>query len=163
MFDLDTDKIQRLRTALLDRGSANQDSSQASESQQQASLERVAPFAETMFLMMMADGEAEAPELLAIKGALRVLTDGFIDDESLDSMIHNFQNNLSETQPIQRLQMLGSQLSADRQDRETAFALAAAVAAADNDIECEELQLIDQIAEWYGISQKRSEAILSGA
>ncbi len=159
---INTSKVLRLKAALLEQGNIEVEVEEGIDSRQQASIARVSPFAETMFIMMMADGEAEEPELIAIKGALRILTDGLIGDDKLESLIQSFQDNISDCTPLQRLQVLGAQFNADRNEREIAFSLAAAVAAADDDFEAEELELMAQIAEWFGISDRRREAILGG-
>ena len=164
-LDIDTQTIKRLRDALIESGRL-QEASEAKESpnkiddRQQASIDRVAPFAETMYLMMMADGDAAEAEKDAIRGALLMLTHGFLESSILDGMLQRCELAAEEQGVEFRLQSIGAHLSADRQDRETAFTLAAAVAVADNQVAEEESTLIESIAEWYGISSKRSDQIL---
>ena len=163
-MEIDTATIRRLRDALIESGklveSSEEPQSANAESRQLASLKRVAPFAETMYLMMMADGEAAANEKAAIRGALNMLTHGFVEQQLLDDMLEDCEKIASEQGVEFRLQSIGSHLCADRQDRETAFTLAAAVAIADQRVDVEESSLMDSIAEWYGISGKRSREIV---
>lgn len=165
--DFDNTTIRRLRDVLVNNGklinkqadNLPQDGLDSTE-RQQASIKRVSPFAETMFLVMMADGSADQSERDAIQGALQLLTHGFIDQTQLAELITRFEQDIDNHGVESRLQSLGAQLSADRQDRETAFTLAAAIAVADEKVEQQENALIDSIAEWYGISGVRRRAIL---
>jgi tellurite resistance protein len=58
------------------------------------------------------------------------------------------------------LQAIGNHICADRSDRETGFTLAAAVALADDKVVAEESSLLASIAEWFGLSSRRSREIL---
>jgi uncharacterized tellurite resistance protein B-like protein len=113
-----------------------------------------------MYLTMMADGEAADTEKEAIRGALQVLTQGFLDESMLVKIMQRCEAAAQEQGVELRLQSLGAQLCADQQDRETAFTLAAAVAVADNQLVEEESSLVGLIAEWYGVSDKRCGEIL---
>jgi len=161
-MNIDTQTIRRLRDALVANGrltAANSDTVEI-ESQSQASLQRVAPFAETMYLMMMVDGKAATEEREAIRGALQMLTHGLLNSNSLDDILRRCETVVQEFGVERRLQAIGAQLSADRLDRETAFTLAAVVAMADKQVLESESLLVQSIAEWYGVSSSRCRVIL---
>ena len=162
-MNIDTNTIRRLRDGLVKRGSISSDAELDEDIPvlyQQAVLERFAPFAETMYLMMLIDGHAASVELDAIHGAMQILTDGILDHDVLDGIFKRCARKAEEYGVEGRLQFVGAQLSRDRVDRETAFSLAAAVAIADNKLEDMEVSLMESIAEWYGISGKRSREIV---
>jgi uncharacterized tellurite resistance protein B-like protein len=162
-MNIDTSIIRRLRDGLVQRGSISNDADLDTgipAQYQQAVLERFAPFAETMYLMMLIDGHAASAELDAIHGAMQIMTDNTLDHETLNELFKRCAKGVDEYGVEGRLQFVGARLSADRVDRETAFSLAAAVAIADNELEEVEVTLMDSIAEWYGISSKRCKEIL---
>jgi uncharacterized tellurite resistance protein B-like protein len=160
-MEIDTQTIRRLRDALIEGGVQPAASNAAASAPgRQASLERVAPFVETMFLMMVADGHHDANEEAAIRGAMRTLTHGLLDDAELDSLLEACAGRLAEQGVEARLQAVGNRICADRVDRETGFTLAAAIALADSEVAIEESALLVSIAEWYGISTRRRREIL---
>lgn len=163
-LDLDTATIRRLRDALLASGRADEkvlESAAAStEDRVQASVNRAAPFIETMYLVMVADGQADAAERDAIMGALSMLTHGFLDRTALDTILAQSEAAVAQSGVEARLQMIGARVGASRQDREIAFTLAAAVAMADEQVAGQEHALVQSIAEWYGLSGKRCRELL---
>ena len=165
-MEIDTNTIRRLRDALLTSGQVEQSGTTGPagamrmDSMSQASEHRVLPFIETMYLMMASDGEADSTEYDVIRGALRVLTHGLLDEAVLEQMLQNCEIQAREQGVEVRLQSVGSRICADRNDRETAFTLAAAVALADDRLLDEESLLVGSIAEWYGISERRCKQIL---
>ena len=161
-MNLNTETIIRLRDALIQSGQVAVQSNVTvtTEARSSAALKRFAPFAETMYLMMMVDGDADKLELDVIRGAISILTDGLLGNESLDEIFCRCAEVATNHGVEQRLQSIGAHLSADKMDRETAFTLAAAVAIADNEVAEEEAALVRLIAEWYGISERRCEEIL---
>ena len=160
-MEIDTQTIRRLRDALIQDGAnAAAGNTTASTPGKQASMERVAPFVETMFLMMEADGHQDANEEAAIRGAMRTLTHGLLDDAELNSLLEDCAERLAQQGVEARLQAVGNRICADRVDRETGFTLAAAIALADSEVAIEESALLVSIAEWYGISSRRRLEIL---
>jgi tellurite resistance protein len=123
-------------------------------------LARVDPLAETMFLMMAADGKVEEAERDAVRGAIRGLTDDIIRSGTIKVMLENYQQKLEEEGREARLQEIAEAIAEEPSDAEGAFALAAAVALADDDVADEENELINQLAEWFGISDERAGEIL---
>jgi tellurite resistance protein len=125
-----------------------------------AALSRVDPLAETMFLMMAADGKVAEAEQDAVRGAIRGLTDNLIRSGTIKVMLENYQKKLETEGREARLQEIAEAIADEPSDAEGAFALAAAVALADDEIAEEENELINQLAEWFGISDERAGELL---
>jgi tellurite resistance protein len=125
-----------------------------------AALNRVDPLAETMFLMMSADGKIADEEKDAVRGAIRGLTDNLLRSGTINVMLENYAGRLLEQGKDQRLHEIAEEISGEPGEAEGAFALAAAVAMADQEVAEEENEFINQLAEWFGISEKRCEEIL---
>ncbi len=163
-MNIDTETIRRLRDALIANGRLEavraESDADGMMDRMQASINRVAPFVETLYLVMIADGHIESREKEAITGAISMLTHGFLAENALVGILQASEAEVSRCGVEGRLQMLGAILSADRQDREIAYTLAAAVALADNTLAQQEGSILDSIAEWYGVSQRRREEIL---
>lgn len=158
---IDTATIRRLRDALLANGRiATAAVDNVDEGRRKASLQRVQPFVETMYLMMVIDGEPDRAEYEVMRGALGMLTDGLLHGAALDEMLGDCEALAREQGVMARLQAVGGRICADRVDRETAFSLATAVAIADGKLLAEESSLVESIAEWYGISAKRCAQLL---
>ncbi len=160
-LDIDTDTIRRLRDALLAEADLQSAPGESHiDSRRQAALARVAPFAETMYLVMIADGHHAPEEIASLRGAIRILAGDLITAEDLDGLLASCEAAARERGPATLLQVLGSRLCADRSDRETAFTLAAAVALADDEVAEAEMALLDDVAEWFGVSSKRATQLL---
>jgi tellurite resistance protein len=128
--------------------------------QETAALSRVDPHAEAMFLMMAADGKIAEEERDAVRGAIRGLTDNLLRSGTINVMLENYEARLKEQGREARLQEIAESLAEEQHEAEGAFALAAAVALADDDVADEENTLINQLAEWFQISPERAEQIL---
>jgi len=167
---LKTRTIERLRDALLESGRRpSVVMSSAYETltregllspEEIAALNRVDPLAETMFLMMAADGKLSDIEQEAVRGGIRGLTDDALRTGTITVMIENYQRRLEQEGRDERLRQIAEAISEETSDAESAFALAAAVALADDDVAEEENAFINQLAGWFGISPERSAAIL---
>jgi tellurite resistance protein len=125
-----------------------------------SALNRVDPLAETMFLMMAADGTLAEQELDAVRGAVRGLTDNILRSGTIKVMLENYQQRLTQEGREERLREIAEEISEDVNEAEGAFALAAAVALADDSVSDEENAFINQLAEWFGISEQRAAEIL---
>lgn len=123
-------------------------------------LNRVEPLGECMFLMMSADGRVTDHERDAVRGAIRGLTDDLLRSGTIQVMLESFERRLKEHGRDQRLHEIAEELSDDPAEAEAAFALAAAVALADDEVADAENEFINQLAEWFGISESRSTEIL---
>jgi len=169
-MELRTRTISRLRDALLQSGRRpSLIASPAYETltrqgllsvEEFTALNRVDPLAETMFLMMSVDGNVGEDELIALRGALRGLTDNLLRSGTVKVMVENYQSRLAEQGRDARLQEIADALLGEPTEAEGAFALAAAIALADDEIAPEENALINQLAEWFGISEARADEIL---
>ncbi len=123
-------------------------------------LNRVDPLGETMFLMMAADGNLADVERDAVRGAIRGLTDNILRSGTIKVMLENYQARLEQEGREERLRQIAEEIAEDPQEAEGAFALAAAVALADDTVSEEENAFINQLAEWFGISDERAGQIL---
>lgn len=163
-MNIDTAVVKRLRDALVESGQYSRpsvsDSAGAGRESDNFLLERFYPFAETLYFMMMVDDLADPLELDAIRGAMRILTNGALVDSLLDDIFSRCHRRAAERGVDACLQETGATLASDRLDRETAFTLAAAVALADHELLDAETRLMLSIAEWFGISDKRARALL---
>lgn len=167
---LQTKTIERLRDALLQSGRRpSLVASSAYETltregllspEEVAALNRVEPLAETMFLMMAADGKLSEHEYDAVRGGIRGLTDNVLRTGTINVMIENYQRRLEQEGRDERLHQIAEAIHEEAAEAEGAFALAAAVALADDDIADEENSFINQLAEWFHIAPERASAIL---
>jgi hypothetical protein len=164
---IDTEPTRRLRDALLEVGLAGEAATPEGVGSpdpltvaQQATLERVLPMIETLYLMMVADRETSQEESATLRGAVATLTGERLNDKVLAWMLGTFEKRLSEQGREARLDQIGAQLSADPADAEMAFSLAAAVALADGRVDSEEGRLVDELAKFFGISSQRSASLL---
>ncbi len=128
--------------------------------EEMTALSRVDPLAETMFLMMAADGKVAEAEKDAVRGAIRGLTDNLIRSGTINVMLENYQQKLETEGREARLQEIAEAIADEPSDAEGAFALAAAVALADDEVAEEENELINQLADWFGISEERAAELL---
>jgi len=164
-MNIDTVTVRRLRDALLAGGRVSDDVSaeradRPRDRGRQAAMERVAPFVETMYLVMMVDGHADLQEELALRGALLTLTDGLLESALLDELLLHCRQLAADFGAEARLQSIGSRICANRMDRELAFSLAAAVALADDAVAVEESLILESISEWFGVSGSRRRELL---
>jgi tellurite resistance protein len=125
-----------------------------------AAVERIDPLAETMFLMMTADGNISDVEKDALRGAIRGLADNLIRTGTINVMLETFEAKLQAHGREVRLQEIADALSDNPHEAEGAFSLAAAIALADDSVHDSENEFINQLAEWFGISPKRANDIL---
>lgn len=125
-----------------------------------AAVERIDPIAETMYLMMTADGHIAHVELEALRGAIRGLANNMIRSGTINVMLQSFESKLKEHGRDARLQEIAEALSEMPHEAEGAFTLAAAIALADDSVDEGENEFISQLAEWFGISASRTEEIL---
>jgi uncharacterized tellurite resistance protein B-like protein len=160
-MEINTSAIRRLRDHLLtDPHTAPSHSCAGAVQAEAAVIRRLEPFAETMYLVMMADGEPAATERQALNAALAVLSDGQIRQAAIDSMLNGFQDRARNEGTEARLWQLGVHLSADRDDRETAFSLGAVMALADDQVDVRENQALRWVQEYFGLSDRRVSEIL---
>lgn len=167
---LKTVTIERLRDALLESGRRpSLVMSSAYETltregllspEEASALGRVDPLAEAMYLMMSADGKLAEAERDAVRGAIRGLTSDLLRSGTINVMLESYAQRLAEQGRDARLQEIAGELAEERSEAEAAFALAAAVALADDEVTDEENDFINQLAEWFGIAPERAGQIL---
>lgn len=125
-----------------------------------AALNRVDPLAETMFLMMAADGKLTNAERDAVRGGIRGLTDDVLRTGTINVMLDNYQRRLESDGRDERLRQIAETIAEEPSEAESAFALAAAIALADDDVAEEENSFINQLASWFSIEPDRAAIIL---
>ena len=167
---IQTATIERLRDALLKSGRRpSMVISSAYETltreglltpEEVGSINRIGPLAETMFLMMAADGTVADVERDAVRGAIRDLTDDLLRSGTINVMFESYEKRLADSGRDARLQEIAEEIADDPNEAEGAFLLAAAVALADDDVRDEENAFINQLAEWFGIADERAAEIL---
>lgn len=167
---IETATIRRLRDGLLESGrreatvvsSAYETLTRAGllSDRENAAMTRVEPLAETAFLMMTADGRIDEAERQAIVGAIRGLTDGLLQDGTIKVMLETFTERVADAGRSARLEAVAKTLSPNPADAERAFALAAAVALADENVDTSETALVEDIADLFDITPERARAIL---
>ena len=167
---LKTRTIERLRDALLESGrrpsvvvsSAYETLTREGllSPEEIAALNRVDPLAETMFLMMAADGKLTNQERDAVRGGIRGLTDDVLRTGTINVMLDNYQRRLESDGRDERLRQIAETIAEEPSEAESAFALAAAIALADDDVAEEENSFINQLASWFSIEPDRAGIIL---
>jgi uncharacterized tellurite resistance protein B-like protein len=115
---------------------------------------------ESMFLMIGADGDVADSEREVLRGAVRGLTDGAVRTVHMDKLFEECKARSSEGVTA-RLAAIAPILHEDEALVEAAFSLSAAIAFADSDIKDEENELINQMAEAFGIEAERAEELLN--
>lgn len=123
-------------------------------------LARVEPLAETMYLMMSADGVVKPDEQDALRGAIRGLSGNLLHTGTINVMLERFAARLEEQGRDQRLKEIAAAIASEPAEAEGAFALAAAVALADDDVATQENDLIRELTVWFGITPERAHQIL---
>lgn len=169
---LDSETLARLRDDLLRRGQRTSLPSPAPaepgapaplSADVAAVMQRVGPLCEVLYLLMVADDESDVRERDVLRGAIRALTDGALRTSAIDVMLARFQAGLRAHGRDGRLVQVTAQLSADREDAEAAFMLAAVMVIADDAHAAEEEELLSEIRELLGISRARAKLLLGEA
>ncbi|MGB5809619.1 MAG: hypothetical protein WBG86_03760, partial [Polyangiales bacterium] len=91
-----------------------------------ALMRRVAPLTEALFLVMSADGLCQRDERTALRGAMRTLTDGKLDDAGFDRLLEGFAQSIADEGLDARIGFVAAQLSVASVDTAVALELAAA-------------------------------------
>lgn len=166
-WTLDPDALESLRSALLARGDAPEASARlgslppergsASES---ALLARVLPYLELLYLVMRADGQCGENERALLWGAARLLGGDRLSRHAFDAALAGFDAR-APSDVEGRLDEVAAWLANDRPGAEAAFALAAAMAVVDHEVDPRERALLDALADRLGISAERAKALLA--
>jgi tellurite resistance protein len=115
---------------------------------------------EVMYLMIAADGNVATEEREVLRGAVRGLTDGAVRTVHIDKLLGECDARKDEGVD-KRLEALAPILKEDPALVEAAFSLAAAIAFADDEIQDEENELINQLAEVLELDGDRADELLN--
>ena len=121
---------------------------------------RVSPICEVLYLLSVADGREDTSELELLRGAVRALTDGALPTHEIDGMLAFYAAQLRERTRAERLEQVAALLSADRNDAEAAYMLAAAMVIADGEQESAEHAMLSELRDMLGIAQARARDLL---
>lgn len=168
-MQLRTKTIERLRDALLisgkRRGAVTSSAYRTlaregllTEAENEA-LDRVGPAAEAMFLVMAADEQVTDTELAALRGAIRGLTGDVLSDEIVQILMEKFALRLRDQGRKARLEAI-AKATLESGEALNTFALAAAVALADNQVTSTESDLVVELKTYFQLSDKDVAAVL---
>lgn len=168
---LRTRTIERLRDALLQSGRrAAPVVSSAFEtlarsglltSEERVAVERVDAVAEAMFLVIAADEKLVESELSAMRGAIRGLTGDALSDGVIKVMIETYALRLKNEGRSARIRAVADLVSRDPAEAESAFALACAVALADDDVALSEDAVVREFEAALGFDSATTARILN--
>jgi len=157
---------QRVRSLIADRGRASlapddpRFEGVCATPEMNAVLNRVAPIAEALFLVMSADGLCSMEEKAALLGALRTITDDELSEPAIEALIERLEPTLAAEVLSDRISRVGSQLAGDRDDSKVAIELSAALIVADGIITDDERHVLEQLAEETGHDPDAALALL---
>lgn len=166
---LDSAMLSRLREALIRRGDrfggalSTAPSEGAPTPEAIAVAQRVMPFCEVLYLLMVADERPDARELDVLRGAVDALTGGKLGLAGIDAQIARFGHALRAEGRAARLESVTGRLAADRQDAEAAFTLAAVMVIADEQTDARETSVLEELRELLGIPERRADTLLGEA
>src|SRR6478609_6974386 len=156
-MEIRTSTILRLRDALLKSGSrksaivtsayATLVKRELFTKEETDAITRVAPFAESMFLVIAADEKVTDTELTALRGAVRGLTGDVLSDEILVMLMEKYAQLLRQDGLHKRLETIASVL--DQTEVHHALSLSAAVALADDQLVEAEDSVIQKMRRAY--------------
>jgi tellurite resistance protein len=164
-----TRTIERLRDALLASGRRQSDVVSSAHAtlarqgllteQEKDAIRRIDAVAEVMFLVMAADEQITDTEYAAVRGAIRGLTGQALGDGIIDVLVEDYALRLRDQGREARLKQVASTMT-DEAEIESAFAMAAAVALADDEVADSENKVLDDLALWFGIGPARVRILL---
>jgi tellurite resistance protein len=125
-----------------------------------AIVQRVAPMCEVLYLLMIADEHSDQRELEVLRGAIRALTENALRTPVIDGMLERFEAGANQFGREARLAQVAALLSADRQDADAAFTLAAVMAIADESPDDQERAWLEELRVMLGIKPARAAELL---
>jgi uncharacterized tellurite resistance protein B-like protein len=125
-----------------------------------ANLLRARPFGVVMYLVMVASADSHESEVAALRGALRTLTGGRMSGASVDAFIAELDERVRGEGLASCMERAASALVGSAEDAELALSLAAAMAAADGEVDEAEHAAVLEFADLLGIGAKRRAALL---
>jgi tellurite resistance protein len=165
MLNLQNETVARLRDRLKERGErpslfATDLSALKQTDVPSEVLLRFDAICEAMYLMAKADGKLDPVEADTLRGAIRELSDGTVRSVHIQKMMEGAESRLAKEGLEARIKGVAAKLVDDTGTAEAAFALAAAVAFADNEIADEENDMLNSFAEALGIDEEQANALL---
>ncbi|MBT8470654.1 MAG: TerB family tellurite resistance protein [Deltaproteobacteria bacterium] len=125
-----------------------------------AVLNRVAPIAEALYLVMSADGVCSLDERVALRGALRTITDDDLSKPAIAALLDRFDSSFESEGLRESMSRIASQIAGDRDDARATLELATALLVADGDVSDDERNLLQQLAEETGQDPDAALALL---
>lgn len=125
-----------------------------------AVLNRVAPIAEALYLVMSADGVCSLEERVALRGALRTITDDELSKPAIAALLHRFDSSLEDEGVTARMSRVAAQIAGDRADSRATVELAAALILADGEVTESERDVLQQLVEETGQDPDAALALL---
>jgi uncharacterized tellurite resistance protein B-like protein len=116
--------------------------------------------AESMYLMIAADGKIEESERTTLRGAFRELTDNQMRSATIDQLLEGFEAKLKAEGQAKRLDAITAVLREQPDAAEAAFVLTAAAAFADDEIADAENDILNDLADRLDIAASRAEELL---
>lgn len=168
-MQLRTKTIERLRDALLASGKRKSSVSSSayrtllregllSDAENEA-VERIAPAAEAMFLVIAADHQITDTELAALRGAIRGLTGDALSDELVQVLMEQFALKLRDEGRDARLREI-AKTTLDAGEALNTFSLAAAVALADDQVADSENTVLAALKRSFELTDDDVSAVL---
>ena len=154
-MNFDPDLTRRVRALILEAGRTSPGAvdprlvdvePDACSPEMRAILHRVAPMAEVLFLIMSASGVNSVEEHVALRGAVRTMTDSALASPTIDAMLARFSESLMDEGFEGRFATVAAQLAADRADSEVAIELAAAMITVDGAVDPRERDALEELA-----------------
>ncbi|MEO7094734.1 MAG: TerB family tellurite resistance protein [Polyangiales bacterium] len=162
---LTTSRLEQLRDKLRVRGQrpsmvapGGRNSQDVIESAQIA--EEWGAFCEAMYLMMAADRRVLNVEREVLRGALAVLSGDRVRTRHMESMLDLAARNIARDGAEKRTQKVIEALREDPARAESVVICAAAIAAADQQMDPAEQELLDRLVKGLNVSQARADEIL---
>jgi hypothetical protein len=121
---------------------------------------RLRPIAEAMYLVMIADTQIADPERAALRGALRILTEGKLSSAAMEAMLAEFGRGLLRDGRELRLDHVAAALYGDAADIELALALVGAASLADGHASEAEYATIEALADRLGLAPERVRGLI---
>jgi tellurite resistance protein len=164
-WQLKPDALHALRDTLLERGVPSlrltKPASVENSRETDTLLQRVAPFLELLYLMMVADGKCDERERRLLQGVTRTFCGNELSSAAVDELLTVFDANKDAEGVEARLETVAGGLSADKLDAEAAFTLTAVMAVADGDMGAPEHALLRELAQMLGIAANRARELVA--
>ncbi len=120
-----------------------------------------APFVEAMYVMMLADRRVTNVERQVLRGALAILSDEQVRTRHMEAMLEVAAKNVAVEGAERRLDYALKALKQHPTKAESAVLVAAAIAAADDRVVPEELELLERMMRELAIDPARAKEIMS--